>query len=111
MKYRGTFFRQLDLKLRMGKINFVRKIVFLILFFCFLNRLINSCLKWNTGNVGTIEKKAQADYVTYPSISICFLPHNMKNETMVSKNGTWNFNNAAIDKVIQIKQHLLKNGR
>ena len=37
------------------------KVIFLILFLLFLNKVIDSCIKWNRGDIGTFKKKAQVN--------------------------------------------------
>ena len=96
------------MQVAMDKTKIAGRVVFLALLSFFLSRVINSCLKWHEGNVGTLQKKAQANFVTYPCISLCFVPYNIKNYTMRSTNETWNFPSSALDKVIQIKQAFLK---
>ena len=68
--------------------------------------MIDSCLKWYRGDIGTFKEKDQTDSVTYPSLSLCLL--RAWGEAKVSKNETWNFPNSTLDRLIKIKQRLLK---
>ena len=86
-----------------------RRVTFLVLFFLFLSRVIDSGLMWHKGEIGTFEEKDQANSVTYPSFSMCLLP--AWGEVKVSSNETWNFPNSTLDRLIKVKQRLLKNDR
>ena len=87
-----------------------RRIVFLVLFLLFMISVIDSCRKWYRGDIGTIKEKDQAFNLTYPSFSLCLLLNNMNN-SRVSKNEKWMFPNSTIDRLIEVKQKLLKNDR
>ena len=84
-----------------------RRVIFLSLFLLFLSRVIDSCIKWQRGDIGTFKEKVQADSVTYPSFSLCLLPAWVN--AKVSKNETWNFPNSSLDRLIEVKQRLFKN--
>ena len=87
-----------------------RRVVFLLIFLFFLSRVVESCLKWYKGDVGTFQKKGETDSVGFPSISLCFKPK--KNfQVNVFKNETWTYPNSSLDRVIEIRQRLLSGDR